>query len=306
MAEGQKTAFISTSVRAGPCSPPFAKGRRVLDLHCYTGAFALAAARAGAAEVKAVDGSGPAVELARLNAAENGLGGVVFEEGDAERALARAAAAPASARPNMILLDPPGLVPAKSTCPRPFGPMSGSTPPRFRFWSREGLLATSTCSHHVSREAFLDILRHAQAKSGRRARILALRGQGGDHPVLLAMPETEYLHFALPGGAVMEADTSRKFSPSKLDTYKNCPRRYQYRYVDRIDRRERSAEAFVGTMVHAVLEDLYENLRREGRRRWSRRLRLSSATGTRTGAKTSSSGTKRPARRTTGKSGAPA
>ena len=59
----------------------------------------------------------------------------------------------------------------------------------------------------------------------------------------------------------MEADTSRKFSPSKLDTYKNCPRRYQYRYVDRIDRRERSAEAFVGTMVHAVLEDLYENLR---------------------------------------------
>ena len=55
----------------------------------------------------------------------------------------------------------------------------------------------------------------------------------------------------------MEADTSRKFSPSKLDTYKNCPRRYQYRYVDRIDRRERSAEAFVWTMVHAVLEDLY-------------------------------------------------
>ncbi len=197
VAEGQKTGFYFDQRENRALLAPFAKGRRVLDLHCYTGAFALAAARAGAAEVKAVDSSGPAVELARLNAAENGLGGVVFEEGDAERALARAAAAPASARPNMILLDPPSLVPAKKHLPKAFRAYVRLNAAALSVLEPGGLLATSTCSHHVSREAFLDILRHAQAKSGRRARILALRGQGGDHPVLLAMPETEYLHFAL-------------------------------------------------------------------------------------------------------------
>lgn len=63
----------------------------------------------------------------------------------------------------------------------------------------------------------------------------------------------------------MEADSSRKFSPSKLDTYKNCPRRYQYRYVDAVKRRERSVEAYLGTMVHSVLEELYGGLQK-GRR----------------------------------------
>lgn len=59
---------------------------------------------------------------------------------------------------------------------------------------------------------------------------------------------------------ILESDLSRKYSPSKLDTYQNCPRRYRYRYVDKIERPSRSVEAFLGTCVHSAFEKLYENV----------------------------------------------
>ncbi len=55
----------------------------------------------------------------------------------------------------------------------------------------------------------------------------------------------------------MEEDRSSKFSPSKLDCYKECPRRYQYRYVDKIARRRKTPETVVGTAVHAAFEEMY-------------------------------------------------
>lgn len=58
----------------------------------------------------------------------------------------------------------------------------------------------------------------------------------------------------------LESDLSRKYSPSKLDAYQNCPRRYRYRYVDKIERPSRSVEAFLGTCVHRAFEKLYEDL----------------------------------------------
>ena len=58
-------------------------------------------------------------------------------------------------------------------------------------------MAFSTCSHHISRELFVDIIRQGVSKSGCKAVLVELRGQAKDHPVLIGMPETEYLHFAL-------------------------------------------------------------------------------------------------------------
>jgi RecB family exonuclease len=60
--------------------------------------------------------------------------------------------------------------------------------------------------------------------------------------------------------ARIEADTSRKFSPSKLDTYRDCPRRYRFRYVDGMRRRVETAETLVGSCVHKALEELYAGL----------------------------------------------
>ena len=59
----------------------------------------------------------------------------------------------------------------------------------------------------------------------------------------------------------MIEESSRKFSPSRLDCYKNCPRQYRYRYIDRIPRKTNSVEAYLGTAVHAALEELYEGVR---------------------------------------------
>ena len=59
----------------------------------------------------------------------------------------------------------------------------------------------------------------------------------------------------------MEADNSKRFSPSKLDVYKDCPRRYAYRYIDRIRREEQSVEAYLGSCVHKAFESLYEGVR---------------------------------------------
>ena len=58
----------------------------------------------------------------------------------------------------------------------------------------------------------------------------------------------------------MESDVSTKYSPSKLDVYKNCPRRYQYRYVDKLSRQRKTVEAFLGTCVHSAFESLYDSL----------------------------------------------
>jgi 23S rRNA (cytosine1962-C5)-methyltransferase len=187
LGEGQKTGHYFDQRDNRAYLRPYFAGRTVLDLYCYTGAFAIAAAKAGAKTVLALDSSGPAIQLARENARFNGVDGTVtFDEGDAEAALEAYGRGSQAFKPDMIVLDPPSLVPAKKHLPK-----------ALRALPRGGLLATATCSHHVDRETFVSMLREAQARAQRSIRFVALRGQAADHPRLLAMPETEYLHFAL-------------------------------------------------------------------------------------------------------------
>ena len=170
----------------------------MLDLYCYTGAFAVNAAKFGAKAVLGLDSSAPAIAVARENAALNGVEELAtFEEDDAEIALRSFAEGKQPFKADLILLDPPSLVPSKkhlATALRAYGKLNSQA---LRALPKGGLLATSTCSHHVSREIFVEMLRLAAAKAQVPARLLALRGQCCDHPVLLSMPETEYLHFAL-------------------------------------------------------------------------------------------------------------
>ncbi len=198
LGEGQKTGYYFDQADNRAFLTPYFKDKLVVDLYCYTGAFSLAAARAGAKAVLGIDSSGPAIALARENAALNGLGeAATFEEDDAEAALRSFVEREQSFEPEMILLDPPSFVPSKKNLPKALRTYAKLNSMALRALPKGGLLATSTCSHHVSREIFVEMLRLAQAQARRPARLLALRGQGADHPVLLAMPETEYLHFAL-------------------------------------------------------------------------------------------------------------
>ncbi|MDD5656416.1 MAG: class I SAM-dependent rRNA methyltransferase [Elusimicrobia bacterium] len=195
---GQKTGHYFDQRENRAYLRPFFPGRTVLDLFCYTGAFAVNAAKFGAKAVLGIDSSAAAVALARENAALNGAGAAAeFDEADAEAVLASFAEGRQPFRPDMILLDPPSFVPSKKHLPKALRAYAKLNAAALKALPPGGLLATSTCSHHVGREDFVGMLRCAQAKARKPARLLALRGQACDHPILLAMPETEYLHFAL-------------------------------------------------------------------------------------------------------------
>lgn len=198
LGEGQKTGYYFDQAENRQLLRPYFQGRIVLDLYSYVGSFGINAAKFGAKAVLGLDSSALAVSCARENAALNGVEEVAqFEEGDAEEALRDFSENRQPFKPDMILLDPPSFVPSKKhlvKALRTYGKLNSFA---LRALPPGGLLATSTCSHHVSREVFVQMLRLSQAKAQRRVRMLALRGQASDHPVLLAMPETEYLHFAL-------------------------------------------------------------------------------------------------------------
>ena len=196
LAEGQKTGFYFDQAENRSFLRPYFKDRVVVDLYCYTGAFAVNAAKFGAKAVLAVDSSGPAIALAKENAQLNGVE-VSFEEDDAEEALRSFAEGTQPFKPDMILLDPPSLVPAKKHLPRALKQYVKLNAWALRALPRGGLLVSSTCSQHVTREIFVQMLKIAQGQAQKPTRLLSLRGQGADHPILLAMPETEYLHFAL-------------------------------------------------------------------------------------------------------------
>ncbi|MEE8424198.1 MAG: class I SAM-dependent rRNA methyltransferase [Elusimicrobiota bacterium] len=196
--KGQKTGFYFDQRENRAALAPYCRGRTVLDLHCYIGAFAMTAAKSGAEKVLGLDSSAPAIEIARSNAELNGLSeNCEFDEGDAEDVLEAFAEKRRSIRPNLIVLDPPSLVPAKKHLAKALRAYERLNAAALRILPKGGILATSTCSHHVGREDFLRMLRLAAGRVGRSVRLLELRGQACDHPVLLSMTETEYLHFAL-------------------------------------------------------------------------------------------------------------
>lgn len=196
VSEGQKTGFYFDQRDNRARLVPYFKGRQVLDLYCYTGAFALNAAKHGAKQVLGLDSSGPAIALARENAALNGLA-VDFDEGDAEEVLHAFSDKKQPIQPDFILLDPPSFVPSKRHLPKALRAYARLNQLAMRILPRGGLLATSTCSHHVDREIFVRMLREAAARTGRPFKLVELGKQAKDHPILLSMPETEYLHFTL-------------------------------------------------------------------------------------------------------------
>ena len=198
MSGGQKTGWYFDQRENRAALVPFFAGRRVLDLHTYLGAFAITAARSGAAAVWGVDSSEKAIEAAEENAALNGVKGkVIFRKEKAERLLEALEADQLPEKPDFILLDPPNIVRNKKNLPQALKMLSRMAGAALKALPKGGYLAVSTCSHHISRGVFVETLSTAAAKTGRRAMMVELRGQAKDHPILISMPETEYLHFAL-------------------------------------------------------------------------------------------------------------
>ncbi len=195
LAGGQKTGFYFDQRDNRQALAPFCKGKRVLDTFSYSGGFGIAAARAGAKEVVFVDSAHAALELAQENAELNGIADrITCVEGDALALLARENPGGPF---DVISIDPPAYARSKKHLPAALKAYEKLNALAMRALPKGGILASSSCSHHVTREIFVEMLRRSARKAERRVRLVELRSQAKDHPVLLAMPETEYLKFAI-------------------------------------------------------------------------------------------------------------
>ena len=187
-----------TALRTAGATLPGRVGARVLDCFCYTGGFALAAARSGAAEVLGVDSSAEAVALAQENARLNGFGDVLdgpvsFVEANVFDFLRQAEVDGLSW--DAILLDPPAFAKNKAALPGALRGYKEINLRAMRLIPPGGYLITSSCSQHVSEDLFREMLASAAADTRRRVRVVEVRSQAKDHPTLPSAPETRYLKF---------------------------------------------------------------------------------------------------------------
>lgn len=187
---GQKTGFYLDQRLQHAAVAKYAAGKRVLDAFCNQGSFALHGAKAGATQVLGLDSAFDAVAQAKKNADRNGLkadfqGVNVFDWFTAQRD------APPSW--DLIILDPPPFAKSKSALE---GALRGYKELNLRAMKAltpGGVLATYTCSHHMQDAQLREVLADAAADAKRRVHILEFCHQPSDHPVLVTMPESEYL-----------------------------------------------------------------------------------------------------------------
>ncbi len=193
---GQKTGAFLDQRENRALAGRLARGR-ALDCFCYEGLFALHMSRQ-ARDVLAIDQSEPALARAERNAARNGLSNVRFEQGnvfDVLRELDRK-----GERFDTIVLDPPAFAKTRGAAPKALRGYHEINQRALRLLNPGGHLITASCSFHVSRSGFLEMLRGAAADSGRRVTLVRVLGQPADHPEVLTIPETGYLK-----GAVVRA-----------------------------------------------------------------------------------------------------
>jgi 23S rRNA (cytosine1962-C5)-methyltransferase len=193
---GQKTGAFLDQRENRVLAGSVARGR-ALDLFSYHGSFALHLARR-ASEVTGVDSSGAALERASENVALNGLKNVSLVEADVFEFL-RARSAE-GARYDTIVLDPPAFAKNKASVEGAVRGYRDINLHAMRLLTPGGLLYTASCSYHLTRPLFMEMLRDAAAGAGRRMILRTVTAQPLDHPEVVTIPETGYLK-----GALLEA-----------------------------------------------------------------------------------------------------
>jgi 23S rRNA (cytosine1962-C5)-methyltransferase len=192
LAEGQKTGYYLDQRDNRQAAARHARGRRVLDMFCYSGGFAVACAVSGGARsVLAVDASGRAVALARANAELNAATTVTAEESDAFDKLDALAAA--GERFGMIVLDPPKFARSRAAADDALRAYHRINRVAVGLLEPGGILVTCSCSGSVTRDDFHRMLAGVAQRAGRPIQILESRGAAPDHPVSASCLEGEYL-----------------------------------------------------------------------------------------------------------------
>ena len=190
--EGQKTGWFYDHRSSRALLASVAKNQRVLDLFSYTGAWGIPAALAGATEVTCVDASEGALTLAKENAQLNQVDDKMhFVRSDVFDFLKQARLE--NQLYDIIVLDPPALVKRKKDFKQGYEAYRRLNQLALQVLSKNGILVSASCSYHLSRENLHEILRSSGRHIDRHLVFFASGGQGPDHPVDPASPETEYL-----------------------------------------------------------------------------------------------------------------
>lgn len=196
---GQKTGFFLDQRLNRRALAGIAKGKTVLDCFTHTGSFAFNAIMGGAKRVTAVDISEEAISTARKNAALNDfsdkgqLDFLVADVFDLLPSLEKEGKSPY----DLIILDPPAFTKSRKTVKSAERGYKEINYRAMKLLPRGGYLATCSCSHFMENSLFVKMLHDAARDAGVSLRQIEARQQAPDHPILMNVPETDYLKFYL-------------------------------------------------------------------------------------------------------------
>lgn len=194
---GQKTGFFLDQKYNRLAVAKIAAGKHVLDCFTHTGAFALNAAKGGAASVTAVDISQEAVDMTNENIRRNGLEDIVTAKQANVFDLLTDLADHKCHDYDFIILDPPAFTKSGHTVHNAIRGYKEINLKAMKLLPRGGYLATCSCSHFMREDLFRRMLHDAAKDAGVRLRQIEGRQQSPDHPILWNVPETNYLKFYL-------------------------------------------------------------------------------------------------------------
>ncbi len=192
VAAGQKTGFYLDQVDAWTDLRALARGRRILDACCYTGAFGLSLLAGGGTALLGVDSSARAIGLAQRHAERNGLAPrAAFRHADAADALAELSRA--GERFGFVVLDPSAFAKARAHAGLALKAYARLNELALAVLEPGGFLYTCSCTPRVGRQELVELAATASARAGRALVPVEFRGASRDHPVHPAMPDTAYL-----------------------------------------------------------------------------------------------------------------
>lgn len=190
--EGQKTGWFYDHRESRARLAGWVDGRRVLDVYSYIGGWGVQAAAFGASAVCCLDSSVTALEGVAVNAALNGAEDRVSTlRGSAPERMAELHAA--GERYDVVILDPPAFIQRRKDLKKGIAAYRRINELALRLLEPGGLLVSASCSMHMPRAELVTAVQRAAVRVGCEVRVIAQGGQGPDHPVHPAIPETEYL-----------------------------------------------------------------------------------------------------------------
>lgn len=188
--KGQKTGFFVDQRDNRSLLEKFSKGKKVLNMFCYTGGFSVYAMRGGAEIVHSVDSSAKAIELTDRNISLN------FPGDNRHKSFCEDAFKFLDANDNkydLIILDPPAFAKHRGALHNALKGYMRLNAKGFEAIKKGGILFTFSCSQVVTKDNFRNAVFTAAAQAGRKVRILHQIHQPADHPINIYHPEGEYL-----------------------------------------------------------------------------------------------------------------